>query len=109
MLQPEDQLTLEAKGISEDQLNAMLNRFEKGFPYLTIIDAARPSNGITVLSPEQEEKACLRWHKYLSDGGDVCKFVPASGAASRMFPRSWHTQCAAATGAVPCPGGPAAF
>ncbi len=85
MLQPEDQLTLEAKGISEDQLNAMLNRFEKGFPYLTIIDAARPSNGITVLSPEQEEKACLRWHKYLSDGGDVCKFVPASGAASRMF------------------------
>ena len=85
MLQPEDQLTLEAKGISEDQLNGMLNRFEKGFPYLTIIDAARPSNGITVLSPEQEEKACLRWHKYLSDGGDVCKFVPASGAASRMF------------------------
>ena len=85
MLQPEDQLTLEAKGISEDQLNAMLNRFEKGFPYLTIIDAARPSNGITVLSSEQEEKACLRWHKYLSDGGDVCKFVPASGAASRMF------------------------
>ena len=85
MLQPEDILTLEAKGITEEQLNAMLDRFAKGFPYLTIIDAARPGHGITVLSPAQEEAACQRWHKYLADGGDVCKFVPASGAASRMF------------------------
>ncbi|MDE5687432.1 MAG: DUF4301 family protein [Paramuribaculum sp.] len=85
MLQPEDILTLEAKGITEEQLNAMLSRFAKGFPYLTIIDAARPGNGITVLAPEQEEAARQRWHKYLADGGDVCKFVPASGAASRMF------------------------
>lgn len=85
MLQPEDILTLEAKGITEEQLNAMLSRFAKGFPYLTIIDAARSGNGITVLAPEQEEAARQRWHKYLADGGDVCKFVPASGAASRMF------------------------
>lgn len=85
MLQPEDQLTLEAKGITEEQLNAMLARFAKGFPYLTIIDAARPGKGITVLTPAQEEQARERWHKYLADGGDVCKFVPASGAASRMF------------------------
>ena len=35
---------------------------------------------------EQEEKAAIeRWHKYLADGGEVTKFVPASGAASRMF------------------------
>ncbi|MDE6263952.1 MAG: DUF4301 family protein, partial [Paramuribaculum sp.] len=85
MLQQEDVLTLEAKGITEEQLNAMLARFAKGFPFLTIIDAARPGKGITVLTPEQEEKARLRWRKYLADGGDVCKFVPASGAASRMF------------------------
>ncbi len=85
MLQQEDVLTLEAKGITEEQLNAMLDRFAKGFPFLTILDAARPGKGITVLTPEQEEKARLRWRKYLADGGDVCKFVPASGAASRMF------------------------
>lgn len=85
MLQQEDVLTLEAKGITEEQLNSMLARFAKGFPFLTIIDAARPGKGITVLTPEQEEKARLRWRKYLADGGDVCKFVPASGAASRMF------------------------
>ncbi|MBD5241155.1 MAG: DUF4301 family protein [Barnesiella sp.] len=85
MLQQEDLLTLEAKGITEQQLNAMLDRFAKGFPYLTIIDAARPGKGITVLTPAQEEQARLRWRKYLADGGTVCKFVPASGAASRMF------------------------
>ena len=61
MLQQEDLLTLEAKGITEQQLNAMLDRFAKGFPYLTIIDAARPGKGITVLTPAQEEQARLRW------------------------------------------------
>ena len=38
-----------------------------------------------MLTPQQEEQAVARWNKYLADGGDVCKFVPASGAASRMF------------------------
>lgn len=85
MLQQQDILTLEAKGITEEQLNAMLKRFAEGFPFLTIIDAATPEHGITVLTPTQEQQACTRWQKYLADGGEVCKFVPASGAASRMF------------------------
>lgn len=85
MLQEQDILTLQAKGITEEQLNAMLDRFAKGFPYLTIIDAATPGHGITVLTPPQQEKARQRWQRYLADGGEVCKFVPASGAASRMF------------------------
>ena len=42
-------------------------------------------HGIVVLSPQGEEKAVNRWKKYLADGGSVSKFVPASGAASRMF------------------------
>lgn len=85
MLQPDDQSLLEAKGITEEQVNAQLSRFAEGFPYLEIVAAARPGRGITVLTPAEEEAACLRWRKYLSDGGEVCKFVPASGAASRMF------------------------
>ncbi len=85
MLKPEDVEYLNSKGITEEQALAQLKRFEKGFPYLTIISAARPGNGITVLSPEEEEKAIARWDKYLGDGGEVAKFVPASGAASRMF------------------------
>ena len=85
MLQTEDLLLLESKGITEEQVKSQLNRFAKGFPFLTIIEAATPGRGITVLTPKQEDAARNRWHTYLADGGEVCKFVPASGAASRMF------------------------
>ncbi|MCC8071524.1 MAG: DUF4301 family protein [Bacteroidales bacterium] len=85
MLQPEDLKLLEERGITEEQVNDQLARFAKGFPYLKIIDAARQGAGITVLTPAEEAQAIERWKKYLADGGEVYKFVPASGAASRMF------------------------
>lgn len=85
MLRPEDKEQLEAKGITEAQLEAQLEKFRTGFPFLKIVAAARPDAGITLLNAEEEEKAIARWRKYLADGGEVTKFVPASGAASRMF------------------------
>jgi len=81
----EDLALFEQKGVTQQQVEAQLKRFATGFPYLKIKDAARPSQGITVLTPEEEAAAVNRWAKYLADGGEVCKFVPASGAASRMF------------------------
>lgn len=85
MLREEDLALLQSKGISEQQVEEQLKRFATGFPYLKIMDAARPGQGITVLTPEEEQAAVERWQRYLADGGEVCKFVPASGAASRMF------------------------
>lgn len=85
MLSAEDKVQLTARGVSEEQLLSQVERFKTGFPFLKIYDSARPGEGITVLTPQQEEQAVARWDKYLADGGDVCKFVPASGAASRMF------------------------
>ena len=85
MLRPEDLELLKNKGITEEQVESQLKRFETGFPYLEISAAARHGQGITVLTPEAEEAAVARWDKYLADGGEVAKFVPASGAASRMF------------------------
>ena len=73
------------RGVSEETLMTQVERFKTGFPYLKIYDSARPGEGITVLTPQEEAEAVARWDKYLADGGDVCKFVPASGAASRMF------------------------
>lgn len=85
MLSEEDKIQLASRGVSPEQLMAQVERFKTGFPFLKIFDSARPGEGITVLTPEQEEQAVARWDKYLAQGGDVCKFVPASGAASRMF------------------------
>ncbi|MCM1348308.1 MAG: DUF4301 family protein [Firmicutes bacterium] len=85
MLSQEDIAYIEERGMDLAQVEAQLKRFETGFPYLKIKDAARQGQGITVLDAEGENKAIERWKQFLADGGDVCKFVPASGAASRMF------------------------
>lgn len=85
MLKPQDKELLAQKGISESDAEAQLSRFVTGFPYLKIKDAARVDAGIFRLSDEEVNAALDRWHEYLDHGGEVCKFVPASGAASRMF------------------------
>lgn len=86
MIFSEEDLALFAqKGVTEQQVESQLKRFVTGFPYLKLKDAARPGQGITVLTPEEETAAVERWQLYLASGGEVCKFVPASGAASRMF------------------------
>lgn len=85
MLRPEDLELLASKGITEQQVDEQLARFKTGFPYLKIVSAATIGDGITSLTPQQEKEAEERWDQYLSDGGEVMKFVPASGAASRMF------------------------
>ncbi len=85
MLRLEDKELIAKKGISEADVEAQLNRFVTGFPYLKIKDSARVGAGIFRLSDKDIDAALERWHEYLGHGGEVCKFVPASGAASRMF------------------------
>lgn len=58
-------------------------RFKTGFPWMKIVAPATPGRGIEVLSPEQIEAAIEYCKKAEVDG--KAKFVPASGAASRMF------------------------
>ena len=85
MLTKIDQNTLSSKGISEETLMSQLERFRTGFPYLRLSASANVPAGILRLTYSDEEQAQFRWQKYLADGGEVFKFVPASGAASRMF------------------------
>lgn len=85
MFRPEDVTLLEKRGVSVADAEAQISRFVNGFPYLKIDSAATVGKGIARLTPEQEAEAVARWRRYLKDGGEVLKFVPASGAASRMF------------------------
>lgn len=82
---PENLEYIKAKGMTPGQVEEQLQRFVTGFPYLTIKDAARVGAGIMRLTPAGEDAAIDRWQQYLDHGGEVTKFVPASGAASRMF------------------------
>lgn len=76
---------LASHGISVETANEQMQRFATGFPFLKLSASATVGHGIVKLDDEQQHEAIVRWQKYLADGGEVAKFVPASGAASRMF------------------------
>lgn len=85
MLSKEDKELIEEKGISEEKIEQQLANFEKGFPYLKLKAAASVDNGINALSEDEVEELVHCWDKYKAEGHTITKFVPASGAASRMF------------------------
>lgn len=85
MLTPQDKELLNKKGISEEQIATQLACFEKGFPYLKLFSAASVENGILALDTEEQKKYLDAWEAYTQTDKVVVKFVPASGAASRMF------------------------
>lgn len=85
MLTPEDKELLVKKGISEQRIAEQLACFEQGFPFLKLDAAASIGKGVMV-SAENEVKAYLEaWDAYKEGEKTIVKFVPASGAASRMF------------------------
>lgn len=85
MLAIEDLQQLAAKGISEEQINEQLDSFAKGFPFLEIVASASVEKGIMVIPKEKQALHMEAWDKYLEKNNKIVKFVPASGAASRMF------------------------
>ncbi|GGJ92444.1 DUF4301 family protein [Parabacteroides faecis] len=85
MLNANDLEQLADKGISEQQIEEQLACFAKGFPYLEIAASASVEKGIRVVSQEDQATYMEAWDAYLAKNKRILKFVPASGAASRMF------------------------
>ena len=86
MLTCEDKELLKQKGITEEQIAEQLACFEKGFPFLQLAGAASvDNNGIMVPDSEAQKKYLEAWDAYMQGPSKIVKFVPASGAASRMF------------------------
>ncbi|MFS4454663.1 DUF4301 family protein [Maribacter sp. 2304DJ31-5] len=75
---------LKEKGINREKVQGQINTFEQGIPFVDLKDAAVVGNGICRFS-EQEEKELVRLFNEKLPNLSVLKFVPASGAASRMF------------------------
>ena len=67
------------------QVERQLAQHSEGFPFLKIEAAAAVGKGIVAPSDDEQNEACKAWDNYKKDGHRVVKFVPASGAASRMF------------------------
>ncbi|MBR2456833.1 MAG: DUF4301 family protein [Bacteroidaceae bacterium] len=85
MITPEDKILLEKKGISESQIAEQLACFEKGFPFLQLDGAASIEKGILAPQGDEIDAYLQAWDAYKQGEKTIVKFVPASGAASRMF------------------------
>jgi nicotinamide riboside kinase len=79
-----DFLQIREHGISMENVSKQLNFFKEGFSKSILVSPATVSNGIaTFLEAEMNQKALFFENN--KGGVKIEKFVPASGAASRMF------------------------
>ena len=85
MLKPDDLLQLTLKNLTETQVEEQLNCFMRGFPFLKIKSFASVDKGILCLTEDEQKEYMEIWDGYLKEKRRITKFVPASGAASRMF------------------------
>lgn len=76
---------MKKKGISPEQVESQLTNFRNGFPYLKIKTAATPLQGVIVTDESAQQTNIENWEMYQSSNPTIVKFVPASGAATRMF------------------------
>ena len=84
MFTEKDLQQIAAHGLTVEAVELQIENFRRGFPSLQVVSAASPADGIVVLTPEQAAEYAAKF-----EGRDasvtVAKFVPASGAATRMF------------------------
>lgn len=83
MFEEKDIHLFRQKGLEISEIERQIGLFKTGVPFLEITAPATPGNGI--LQPEEKESYIDAWENFLKKGGTVIKFVPASGAATRMF------------------------
>lgn len=84
MFNEKDLQQIAAHGLTLQAVETQIENFRRGFPSLKVVSAASPADGITVLTLEQAESYAAKFESRDSSV-TVAKFVPASGAATRMF------------------------
>ena len=85
MLTEKDLKQIAQRGITEEQIKTQLKEFETGFPFVKLEAAASVGNGIVAPNESERKLYVKAWEDYKAAGKRIVKFVPASGAASRMF------------------------
>lgn len=85
MFEKKDIEQFERKGISCQSVESQLELIARGFPFLELEAAASIGNGIMQVDESMCESYIKTWDNYCRSGHCITKFVPASGAASRMF------------------------
>jgi hypothetical protein len=87
----EDLRAMSARGIDPAEALHQLEIFRRGVAPSRLLRPARVGDGIVQITPN-ERKALISLHDQAAGQGRMLKFVPASGAASRMF-TEWQSCC----------------
>lgn len=85
MFTQNDEKLIEKRGSLIEDVVKQIENFRTGFPFLPVTDAASVNNGILRVSEENFHNYVNEFDSAASSGLSLIKFVPASGAASRMF------------------------
>ena len=81
-----DIIQIQERGSALSTVEEQVGYFENGFPFLQLSKAATVGDGILRLTDEEISTVIAEFDKRASDGDvSLLKFVPASGAATRMF------------------------
>jgi hypothetical protein len=83
-LTEQDLQQIRNKGLTPEDLEQQIRNFEQGFPFAPLVKPARPGDGIRQFSQDELERYQRDYNDSLSST-TLRKFVPASGAATRMF------------------------
>ncbi len=84
MFSQKDLELIKQKGMTLKQIEQQIEHFKQGFPFVKLTDPAVKGHGIHVFK-EFELDELQEYFVNASSSRDMLKFVPASGAASRMF------------------------
>lgn len=84
MLTEKDLQQIALRGITPTQVDEQLNYFKTGFAFLPIDRAAVVGDGIKAYTAAEIDALIDRQKATIAEA-DLLKFVPASGAATRMF------------------------
>lgn len=76
--------SMKARGIERETVERHIDLFTKGASHMKLVRPATIGDGIVRLSSSRIEYF-IKLHRKASKEGRIMKFVPASGAASRMF------------------------
>ena len=76
---------IEKRGSNLSEIEKQITHFRKGFPFLKVVRPATIGDGIIRFDERQVTDAVKQYVQKVKDGLQPIKFVPASGAASRMF------------------------
>ncbi len=80
----QDLQQINAHGLTPEAVELQIENFKRGFPFLQVVKAASPEDGILVPTEEEVAAAVARYEAQAPELR-IEKFVPASGAATRMF------------------------